>query len=73
MVHLSGWTSEIKKIYNKSRTEILMDHRNDVKIFKTQVETQATDEWFHCKVLNISMSPLFLNESGKLQFLFVFQ
>ena len=27
-----------------------------MKMFKTQVETQAVGEWFHCKVLNILMS-----------------
>ena len=26
---------------------------NDFKMFKTQVEPQATDQWFHCNVLNI--------------------
>ena len=31
----------------------LIDHRNDVKMFKTQVEPRAAGEWFHCKVLNI--------------------
>ena len=28
----------------------LIDHRNDVKMFKTQVEPRAAGEWFHCKV-----------------------
>ena len=27
-----------------------IDHRNDVKIFKTQVEPLIASEWFHCKV-----------------------
>ena len=31
----------------------LIDHRNDVKMFKTQVEPRAAGEWFHCKVLNV--------------------
>ena len=31
----------------------LIDHKNDVKMFKTRVEPQAVDKWFHCKVLNI--------------------
>ena len=31
----------------------LIDHTNDVKMFKTQVEPRAAGEWFHCKVLNI--------------------
>ena len=31
----------------------LIDHGNDVKMFKTKVEPQAAGEWFHCKVLNI--------------------
>ena len=31
----------------------LIEHRNDVKMFKTQVEPRAADEWFHCKVFNI--------------------
>ena len=30
----------------------LIDGRNDVKMFKTQVEPLATGEWFHCNVLN---------------------
>ena len=34
----------------------LMDHRNDVEMFKTQVEPWATGEWFHRKVLNILTS-----------------
>ena len=29
----------------------LINHRNEM--FKTQVETQAAGQWFHCKVLNI--------------------
>ena len=31
----------------------LINHRNDVKMFKTQVEPWAAGEWFNCKVLNI--------------------
>ena len=34
----------------------LIDHRNDVQMFKTQVEPRAADEWFHCNVLNILTS-----------------
>ena len=30
----------------------LIDGRNDVKIFKTQMEPLAAGEWLHCKVLN---------------------
>ena len=30
----------------------LIDHRNDVNMFKTQVEPRAAGKWFHCKVLN---------------------
>ena len=30
----------------------LIDGRNDVKMFKTQVELLAAGEWFHCNVLN---------------------
>ena len=26
----------------------LIDHRNDVKMFKTKVESRAAGEWFHC-------------------------
>ena len=29
----------------------LINHRNDFKIFKTQVEPQTAGEYFHCKVL----------------------
>ena len=36
----------------------LIDHRNEVNMFKTQVEPQAAGEWFHCKVLNILASLL---------------
>ena len=32
----------------------LIDHRNDIKMFKTQVEPRAAGEWFYCKVLNIN-------------------
>ena len=32
----------------------LIDHRSDVKMFQAQVEPQALEERFHCKVLNIS-------------------
>ena len=32
----------------------LINHRNDVKMFKTQVEPWAACEWFNCQVLNIS-------------------
>ena len=31
----------------------LTNYRNDVKVFKTKVESQATGEWFYCKILNI--------------------
>ena len=31
----------------------LINHRNDIKMFKTQVEPLAAGEWFNCKVLNI--------------------
>ena len=34
----------------------LIDHRNDVKMFKTHVEPGAEGKWFHGKVLNILMS-----------------
>ena len=34
----------------------LIDHRNDVQMFKTQVEPRAADEWFHSNVLNILTS-----------------
>ena len=34
----------------------LIDHRNDVNMFKTQVEPRAAGELFHCKVLNILAS-----------------
>ena len=36
----------------------LIDHRNDVKMFKTQVEPRAAGEWFHSKVLNIQLTSL---------------
>ena len=30
-----------------------IDHRNDVKMFKAQVEPRAAGKWYlHCKVLN---------------------
>ena len=29
----------------------LINHRNDIKMFKTQAETQATGEWFHRMVI----------------------
>ena len=31
----------------------VIDHGNDGSMFKTQVESRAVGEWFHCKVLNI--------------------
>ena len=34
----------------------LIDHRNDLKMFKTQVEPRAAGEWFHYKLLNILTS-----------------
>ena len=34
----------------------LIDHRNVVKMFKTQAEPRAAGEWFHCKVCNILTS-----------------
>ena len=33
-----------------------MDHRNDVKMFKTHVKPQAAGEWFHWKGLDILTS-----------------
>ena len=35
---------------------ILIDRRNDVKMFKNQFEPRSADEWFHYKVFNIMMS-----------------
>ena len=29
----------------------LIDHKNDVKMFKTQVKPRGAGEWFHCQVL----------------------
>ena len=37
----------------------LIDYRNNLKMFKTQVEPQATDECFHSKVFNILTSFLY--------------
>jgi len=34
----------------------LVSHRNDIRMFKTQVEPRTTGDWFQCKVLNILMS-----------------
>ena len=34
----------------------LIDHRNDVKLFKTKVEARATGEWFHCNVWSVLTS-----------------
>ena len=31
----------------------LIDHRNVVKMFKSQAEARADCEWFHCKFWNI--------------------
>ena len=33
----------------------LMDHRNEIKMFKSQVKPRATGECFHCRVLNINL------------------
>ena len=33
-----------------------IDHRNDVRMFKTHVKPQAAGEWFHWRVLNILTS-----------------
>ena len=30
----------------------LISHRNDIKMFKIQVEPQAAGKWFHCMVIN---------------------
>ena len=38
----------------------LIDHRNKVKMFKTQVEPRVAREWFYFKVLNILTSFLWL-------------
>ena len=35
---------------------ILLDRRNDVKMFKNQVEPRSAGEWFHYKVFNIMTS-----------------
>lgn len=37
----------------------LIDHRNDIWIFKTQVEPRTTGELLQCKVLNILTSCLY--------------
>ena len=34
----------------------LINHRNDVNMFKPQVEPWAMGEWFYCKVVNILSS-----------------
>ena len=34
----------------------LINHRNDVKLFKTQVEQWVIGEWFHYKILNFLTS-----------------
>ena len=34
----------------------LIDHKNNVKMFKTQVELRTAGQGFHCKVLNILTS-----------------
>ena len=31
----------------------LINHRNDIRIIKTQVEPRAIGKWSHCKVWNI--------------------
>ena len=50
--HFSFQISQKMKLTNQrqfSMVYTLIDH----KMFKTQVEPRATDEWFHCQVLNI--------------------
>ena len=45
----------IKKLTNRQQFFMvctLIDHRNDVKMFKTQEEPPAAGEWFHCKVFD---------------------
>ena len=34
----------------------LVDHRNDVKLFKTKVEPRVAGEWFHCNVWSVLTS-----------------
>ena len=31
----------------------LISHRNDIKMFKIQVEPQAAGKWFHCMVISM--------------------
>ena len=37
---------------------ILIDHRNDDKMCKNQVEPRAAGEWFHCKFLTSFLCPM---------------
>ena len=42
------------KLTNRQQISIvytLIDHKNDVKMFKTQVEPRGAGEWFHWQVL----------------------
>ena len=34
----------------------LVDHRNDVKLFKTKVEPRIAGKWFHCNVWSVLTS-----------------
>ena len=47
----------------------LIDHRNEVKLFKTKVEPRVAGEWFHCNVWSVLTSFLWSIKStdhGKL-------
>ena len=52
----------------------LIDHRNDIKMFQTQVKPRATGKWFHRKVFNILTSFLWTirvyTDLGKLLLIF---
>ena len=62
-------TPEFGKLANRQQFSMvctLVEHRNDVKLFKTQVE----GEWIRCKVLNILTSFLCSIRENSCRFVF---
>ena len=67
------WTRKLKAFayyfpLNKfSMVWTLISHRDDVKMFKTQMELQGAGQWFHSKVLNIMTSFQRSRLTGKIE------
>ena len=54
LVFSRAWSVRIRRLTNRQQFSMvctLIDHRNDVKMFKTQVQPRAEGELFLCKVM----------------------